>query len=64
MECQALFSQKKIVVSSGQVQTTNLYFSYFFQKIYFDISHKLPPFGDNLYEMSKTIFWEKLEETI
>ena len=31
----------------------------FSQKIGFDISCKLPPFGDNLYEMSKPTSWEK-----
>ena len=35
----------------------------FFQKIGLDISCKLsPPFGDNLYETSKPVFWEKYEK--
>ena len=36
------------------------FFSYIFQKMGFDISCKLSPTdGDNLYEMTKPVFWKK-----
>ena len=46
---------------SGKIQqTTNwCYFSYFPKKTGSDMSCKLSPFGDNLHEMSNSIFWEK-----
>ena len=38
-------------------------FSYFSQKTVYDISCKLPPsIGDNLYEMLKPLFRDKLEK--
>ena len=44
-------------------KTYRWYFSYFSQKTVHDISCKLPPsIGDNLYEMSKPLFRDKLEK--
>ena len=39
------------------------YFSYFSQKLDFDISCKMSPLdGHNLHEMSNPVFWENLEK--
>ena len=56
------FSLTLITLSRQIQQMTNWwYFSYWFQKIGFDISCKLFPKGDNLHEMSNSMFCEKQE---
>ena len=47
---------------ANSVDVKLVIFSYFSQKTGFDISCKLSPLGDNLHELSNSVFWEKQEK--
>ena len=50
--------------SLGKFSKQNDIFLIFSQKIGFDISCKLSPFGDSLHDMSKPIFIENIKKII